>query len=161
MHELGGPRSDMTIGKEELEQALREGAMPQDVEHEGVLRALQQWAEAEGIDFEAFADFVKAEYRDMADQQEMRSPMSMWLRGFDSGFRIGKMTERTEHDVDKRAIDAAAEAAADEVRVAMGDRLPKDAVEAVAELVQERVHFAALEIEKKRAFLAAEDEVTE
>ena len=152
----------MTIGKEELEQALREGAMPQDVEpEEEELRALRQWADAEGIDFEAFADLVKAEYRDMADQQEMPSPMSMWLRGFDIGFRIGKIAERTEHDVDKRAIDAAAEAAADEVRVAMGDRLPKDAVEAVAELVQERVHFAALEIEKKRAFLAAEDKVTE
>jgi hypothetical protein len=152
---------DMTIGKEEFEQALREGAMPQDVEPEEELRALRQWADAEGVDFEAFADFVKAEYRDMADQQEMPSPMSMWLRGFDIGFRIGKIAERTEHDVDKRAIDAAAEAAADEVRVAMGDRLPKDAVEAVAELVHERVHIAALEIEKKRAFLAAEDKVTE
>jgi len=144
----------MTIGKEELEQALREGAMPQDAEPEEALRALKQWAEAQGIDFEAFGDVVKAEYRDMADQQEMPSPMSMWLRGFDIGFRIGKIAER------KRAIDVAAEAAADEVRVAMGDRLPKDAVEAVAELVKERVLFAALEIEK-RALLAAEDEVTE
>ena len=149
----------MPIGKEELEQALREGAMPQDVEPEAAPGALKQWADAEGIDFEAFADFVKAEYRDMADQQEMPSPMSMWLRGFDIGFRIGKIAERTEHD--ERTIEAAAEAAADEVRVAMGDRLPKDAVEAVAELVQERVHFTALEIEKKRALLAAEDEVTE
>jgi hypothetical protein len=92
------PKGATMIGRAELEQALRE-ATPQNVDVGKRVEMLErgakwQWLEGEGVDPEGFTAFLRAEYRDLSVRQEEATTLgllAMFTRGFEVGFRIGKL----------------------------------------------------------------------
>ena len=101
------------IGKDELERALSE------LTSDDKMRLTSGWVEEQGIDHEAFVHVLAEQSarwmkggRDTTDRV-----VGALTWGFMIGFRVAEVAAAEEQVVLDRAIEASAEAAADEVRV--------------------------------------------
>lgn len=159
------------IGKVELEQAVAKANEPGDSATEERTR---QWFQSLGVDFDAFTEVLRRELTELEGdkiavrveaEEEARSQdlvvpeevMSrgtdtvVYSRGFAVGFFAGQIAAATRRrevaaGVVKRALDAAAEAAADEVRMALRHLLPDLPREKVAKRVQMQALVAARDV---------------
>jgi hypothetical protein len=159
------------IGKAELEHAIAKANEPVDESQEGMRR----WWADRGVDWAAFLDVfterelpkvtldkavVRLRAEAAAQSKDVIVPEDLmpggmdgvvYGRGFAIGFFAGQIAAATgRHEVAtgvvKRALDAAAEAAADEVRMALRHLLPELPKEKVAKRVQMRALGAARDV---------------